>query len=244
MERSCLKAADHLTYISGPMLPKAEQIANIQLSDKATLISNGFDEKLLDNITRTNKALNGRQMKLGYFGAVDHGEQSYRDPATVFKTLEKLPENKVQFVIHGPSKLEAGWEQRLGSRLMNGGKLTHLEAIQRMFEMDALVLLHTREEGADEVITGKVFEYISTGLPIISIGPKTMAVNQLLRDDPTFFSVDHRDEAHLLATIEKLHGQSLGGPVRRAESIIKAFSRTTQHEKFIQLLKVKEGNCE
>jgi hypothetical protein len=106
-----------------------------------------------------------------------------------------------------------------------------------MFGMDALLLLHTREEGADEVVTGKVFEYISTGRPIISVGPASMAVNQLLQSDPLFHWIDHRDEAGLTALFRSLSQRTESQRnERRPDMLIRSFSRTAQHEKFLRLL--------
>lgn len=238
MERNCLVQADHLSYISSPMLPKAEAIARQPLTEKATLIANGYDENLLDaRVATPSTDTKPMSLRIGYYGAIDHGAASYRDPAVIFRALQTLPEEAVQFIVHGPSTLEAGWEERLGRRLKNGGKLPHDAAVRSMFEMDVLLLLHTREEGADEVVTGKVFEYISTGLPIISVGPSGMAVNELLKDDPCFYSVDHRDDAGLAALFESLAQRAAvpGAPRRPAEAI-RAFTRSAQYAKFLRLL--------
>lgn len=240
LERRCLRAAHHLTYISSPMLPKAEQIAGCALSAKATLISNGFDEQLLRDAPPTAAASLGdgddRPLRIGYYGAIDHGPTSYRDPGVIYRALLQLPELDVQFVVHGPSKLEGGWAARLGTRLTDGGKLPHEQAIRSMFEMDLLLLLHTREEGADEVVTGKVFEYVATGRPIISIGPASMAVNALLKDDPCFHWVDHHDEAGLVALLRRLRVSCRSGGPQRSAQLIRSFSRTAQHEKFMALI--------
>ncbi|HEV6966460.1 glycosyltransferase [Roseateles sp.] len=236
-ERKCIRAADHLSYISSPMLPKAERIAGISLTSKATLISNGYDEALLQEVWQEppHRRDDTGPLRIGYYGALDHGPSSYRDPAIIFRALLKLPESAIQFIVHGPSVLEAGWAERLGFRLKDGGKLPHTDAIRSMFKMDALLLLHTREEGADEVVTGKVFEYIATGLPIISIGPANMAVNALLKQDPSFHWVDHRDEVGLVTLLQQLaNGRTV--QVRRPDDLIHSFSRTAQHEKFLKLI--------
>lgn len=240
MERRCLRAAHHLVYISSPMLAKAERIAGCSLSSKATLIANGYDESLLrDMPSATPRPASGAQghcLRLGYYGAADHGPASYRDPAVIYRALLQFPAQSVQFVVHGPSTLEADWVARLGPRLHDGGKLAHAQAIRSMFEMDALVLLHTREEGADEVVTGKVFEYIATGRPIISIGPANMAVNALLKADPSFHWVDHRDEAGLVELLRSLQSACQAGGSVRPDHLIRSFSRTAQHEKFLGLM--------
>jgi Glycosyl transferase 4-like domain len=240
MERRCLRAVHHLAYISSPMLPKAERIAGRALTHKATLISNGYDERLLQDAPPASAGCaggaDGGSLRIGYYGAVDHGPASYRDPGVVYRALLQFPEHEVQFVVHGPSTLEAAWAGRLGERLKDGGKLPHAQAIRSMFEMDVLLLLHTREEGADEVVTGKVFEYVATGRPIISIGPADMAVNALLKDDPSFHWVDHRDEVGLVALLRRLQVCCrIGGP-QRSGQLIRSFSRTAQHEKFMDLI--------
>lgn len=240
LERRCLRAVHHLTYISSPMLPKAERIVGRALSAKATLISNGYDERLPQDAPPASAGrpggTDGRSLQIGYYGAVDHGPAGYRDPGVVYRALLQLPEQEVQFVVHGPSSLETAWVGRLGARLKDGGKLPHAQAIRSMFEMDVLLLLHTREEGADEVVTGKVFEYVATRRPIISIGPADMAVNALLKDDPTFHWVDHRDEAGLVTLLRGLQGSCRTGGTQRSEQLIRSFSRTAQHEKFMDLI--------
>lgn len=240
LERRCLRAVHHLAYISSPMLPKAEQIAGSALSGKATLISNGYDERLLQDAPPASAGraggTDGSSLRIGYYGAVDHGPASYRDPGVVYRALLQLPEQAVRFVVHGPSTLEAAWAGRLGARLTDGGKLPHAQAIRSMFDMDVLLLLHTREEGADEVVTGKVFEYVATGRPIISIGPADMAVNALLKYDPSFHWVDHRDEGGLVALLRRLQGSCRTGGTQRSEQLIRSFSRTAQHEKFMDLI--------
>ena len=244
IERSCLKQADHLTYISSPMLKKAERIAELALSEKSTLIANGFDERLApaqaaqtgDNTESTQR----HDYRIGYFGVLDFGATSYRDPAVIFRALSSL-EDEVKLVIHGPSSLEPGWQQRLGDRLVDGGKLSHTEALIAMTTMDALLLLHTRDEGADEVVTGKVFEYISTGLPIIAVGPKDMAVNALLARDPSFYWVHHHDAVGLSELFVQLRNATRSStPIRRSPEVIRAYSRTAQHEKFLRLLEAHQ----
>ena len=236
LERECLSAADHLTYISGPMLSKAEAIAGFALAGKSSMVSNGYDERFQSTVPFHSVATE-RPFRIGYFGALDRGAASYRDPSCVFAALDILSEGSIQFVVHGPSALDEEWHRRLGNRLLNGGKLPHPEAIRRMGEMDALLLLHTREDGADEVITGKVFEYISTGLPIISIGPREMAVNALLANDTAFHSVSHLDRDGIKALFTKLIQNHRAGQTQRRDQIcIRAFSRTTQHEKFFKLI--------
>lgn len=236
LEVKCLLAADHITYISGPMLKKAEALAKGSLQHKSTFISNGYDERLQPRPCPPRDA-NEMPLRVGYFGTIDDTKGGYRDPTCLFEALNLSSAGSIQFVVHGPSVLDPEWGARLGHSLVNGGKLSHSEALKKMNEMDALLLLHTCEAGADEVLTGKVFEYIATGLPIISIGPREMAVNALLTDDEGFHWASYLDVNGIAEIFKKLLlAKEAGETHHRHPEKILIHSRTRQHEKFLRLV--------
>jgi glycosyltransferase involved in cell wall biosynthesis len=236
LEVKCLLGADHITYISGPMLKKAEAVASGSLQHKSTFISNGYDERLQPRPCPPRDA-NEMPLRVGYFGMIDDTKGGYREPTCLFEALNLLSNGSIQFVVHGPSVLGPEWGSRSGQSIVNGGKLSHSEALKQMNEMDALLLLHTCEAGADEVLTGKVFEYIATGLPIISVGPREMAVNALLKDDEAFHWASHLDVNGIAEIFQKLLLAKEAGELhhRHPEKIL-IHSRTRQHEKFLRLV--------
>lgn len=236
LEVKCLLGADHVTYISEPILRKAEAIAHTPLQHKSMFISNGYDERLQPR-PRSPRDTNEMPLRVGYFGTIDDRKGGYRDPTSLFEALNLLPTESIQFVVYGPSVLDPEWQSRLGHCIINGGKLNHSEALKQMNEMDALLLLHTCEAGADEVLTGKVFEYIATGSPIISIGPREMAVNALFADDAAFHWASHLDVNGICEIFKKLLLAKEAGEIdlRHPEKIL-IHSRTKQHEKFLSLV--------
>ncbi len=234
-ERRVLEKCDHFAYVSTPMLKKAELLSGAPLSTKSQLIANGFDTNLLE-IFRNMKPQAG-PLRLGYFGAIDDGKDSYRNPACIFDAISSLPELSIQVELYGLIQISSTWQAKLRERLIVGPRLSHQEALEKMASMDALLLLHTREEGADEVVTGKVFEYIATGLPIVSIGPGNMAVNGLLSNDSSAFHVEHTNQdaicellKHLVAC-KKMHTM----PTRDLHRL-GTFSRESQFAKFLHLI--------
>jgi glycosyltransferase involved in cell wall biosynthesis len=51
------------------------------------------------------------------------------------------------------------------------GRLSHQEALNYMFSADLLLLLIPRTKNSKEILTGKLFEYIASGKPILCVGP-------------------------------------------------------------------------
>lgn len=235
LEERVLRECDALTYISPPMLAKMLSMGPGDLSRKAYLVTNGFDADLPARLQ--GALLTKGVLRVGYFGAVDDGPDSYRSPACLFEAVLARPELPLRIEFYGPVQISQAWQQHLGERLLVGGKLSHEQALQAMAGMDVLLLLHTREDGADEVVTGKVFEYIATGRPIVSIGPAEMAVNTLLDGDPAAFAVSHRDVAAIAALLQRLSAAKAAGalPLRDASRLV-SFTRAHQYRTFERLI--------
>lgn len=234
-EKKVLGACTRFTYVSDPMLGKAAQWGGAALAGKSQLVRNGFDAALLAEFPSKTHAPG--PLRLGYFGAIDDGQHSYRDPTCLFEILLRRPDLAVRVELYGSIQVANGWKQKLGERLYVGPKLSHADALSTMAGMDALLLLHTREEGADEVVTGKVFEYIASGLPIVSIGPAEMAVNVLLRDDPTAFAAAHTDPVRIEELLAQLAASKAAAalPVR-ARTQLHAYSRESQFANVLHLI--------
>lgn len=234
LERAVLKRANHVSAISPPMLDKLTVLAGGGFDvSKLKLIMNGFDSNIKPPSVGLSNIL---PLRIGYFGAIDDRADSYRNPATFFEALSNCPES-VRVELFGPARFETDWQQRLNGRLVVHGTLPHAEAAARMAEFDVLMLLHTRREGADEVITGKVFEYLSSGRPILSVGPADMAVNAMFAHDPLFFSVDHDDVERQIGLLSRLAERKANGDLgTRTDHDIAQYSRQAQYERLLAML--------
>jgi len=103
LERRVLAECDCLTYISSPMLKKLQQLFGSPLAAKAYLITNGFDNMILSvfrNFSRENGPL-----RLGYFGAIDDGKNSYRNPECIFEAMVQRPELELRLEFYGSIKI-------------------------------------------------------------------------------------------------------------------------------------------
>jgi glycosyltransferase involved in cell wall biosynthesis len=83
--------------------------------------------------------------------------------------------------------------------------LPHDELITYLHKADVLLLLIGQTPGADVVYTGKLFEYIAIGKPILAIVPPEGAAAQLIRKTRTGFVVNSSNIEEIKKMIEALY---------------------------------------
>jgi glycosyltransferase involved in cell wall biosynthesis len=69
---------------------------------------------------------------------------------------------------------------RCGVRCSETGYLPHADAIREMQAADALLLGIADGPNAETIMTGKVFEYLATGRPILAMGPENCVAMKLV----------------------------------------------------------------
>ena len=169
MERRVLDAADHFLHVSAPMLDALATRVN-GLAAKATLVMNGYDEnqRLGEPLPLRRRTGSASDTSAGSVGSEPH-----RNPERLFAALEKCP-GLVRLVLYGDVSVPDPWRERLKDVVEFAGVVPHEDALRKMQEMDLLLLYHSEREGAKEVVTGKLFEYMLAGRPILAMGAAEM----------------------------------------------------------------------
>jgi glycosyltransferase involved in cell wall biosynthesis len=70
----------------------------------------------------------------------------------------------------------------------------HQEAVKRMFESDALLFPIPRAENSEQIITGKIFEYLASKTPLLSVGPVSGDAARILNECNRSPMIDYEDE--------------------------------------------------
>jgi glycosyltransferase involved in cell wall biosynthesis len=236
LERAVLRGADMVTYISPPMGGKLSRIAACKgIESKCHLVMNGYDAAMALRSAPPWHCDDG-PLTIGYFGAIDDRTDSYRNPSLLLRTVAERSLD-VRFEFYGTARLAPEWQLVLGERILMGGVLSHDEAFRRMQQCDVLMLLHTQPDGADEVITGKVFEYLLAGRPVLAIGPACMAVNSVLDELGAGLQVEHDQPRALVEALEQLIRRKRHGQLESAiPPGLTKYSRQAQYERLVELL--------
>jgi glycosyltransferase involved in cell wall biosynthesis len=168
LEKEVLTQADHVLTISPSFQADLERIAG----RKIDLLTNGFDSDDLPADFKPKKFHAG-ELHLVYTGVID----SIRDPRPVlnafrdefsqtgqnvkFTFVGKVSEQVREYVKNDP------W---LRDQVHFPGYVSHAEVFNYYARADALVLILTTTKNAKGNIPGKLFEYLSTGIPILALG--------------------------------------------------------------------------
>ncbi|MBE9157905.1 glycosyltransferase [Nodosilinea sp. LEGE 06152] len=182
-ERRCLRHADLVTAVSEGL---AEALST-RLHTPVATVENGFDTDDLTAVELYHWP-NGK-VHLLYTGTVYPGKQNI---APLFAALALLRcqypnlDQRLEVLLYGwnlaPLAAEAEVDN-LGDIVSLGGSRQRSQILSMQASADALVFLDWQDPSAKGILTGKLFEYIFAGKPILGIGatPAT-AAGQLILD--------------------------------------------------------------
>ncbi len=183
MEHSVFKIADAVEYawhgIKKDALEKYPGLDN----RKFFHIPNGFDSNDFPNIEHKRN----EKFILTYTGSL-YGR---RNPASLFKAIENLiSSNKInpdEFLLRFVGRFGEEVEEMFKNATFKNSiekhsYVPHSESVKFLLRSDALLLIVDESKESEEIVPGKVYEYIGVKKPIIAIAPQESAIAALLRE--------------------------------------------------------------
>lgn len=129
----------------------------------------------------------------------------------------------------------------LGDRLKLIPYAPRAEALRLERDSEALLLLVPEAGGRGKgVLSGKVFEYLAAGRPILALVPPDGAAAELIRETRAGIVVAPDDVEGIRAALEELHGRFRDGglaPVELSEQDRERLSRRARVEELAELLR-------
>jgi len=238
LEKKVLSSCDHFVYVTPAILDKVttEIMGDDILLAKSSLIRNGYDGAMLrayENLA----FIENECLTIGYFGAIDDRPNSFRNPKKFLEAFESASQKlKLKICFFGKVNIGKEWNDRLGDNMIICGNLNHSEAMKKMNEMDVLLVIHTEEEGADEVMPGKIYEYITTGKPLLSIGPHNLEVSKFVNSNRLGYTSEN-EVLSIEKTLLEIHSDWLSSNMKAYDSsLIKQYDRSVQYKSFLNIL--------
>lgn len=242
MEKKVLRTADclitntpvmHRNFINNnPALPLAE---------KFFTISNGFDEDDFNSIQAAQP--DDEHFTITYTGAL-YGR---RKPDTFLDALGQLAaegtvkRDKVYVKLIGNYKVQQ-LEQLLEKYKVSDmvhimPYMKHDECVRNMMSSDCLLLIEGAGPGAEAFFTGKVFEYLAAGRPILAVIPEKGAAAQVIRETRTGLISDCTDVEATKKNLLKLYNSWLEGrnPTDPDRDQIAKYSRKTLTSELVKV---------
>lgn len=185
LETILLRSADCNLTVEDSLIDSYEQHFKLE-PGKVVSITNGYDEADFSGLQvsqdRTHK------FTINYSGLIYTGTQSI---VPLFKAIrqltgeKKIDLQKVRFRLVGVTMQDyeaIGRQFGLTQIIEYLGYLPHSQALQANLDANLLLLLVGDEPKFKPVYTGKFFEYLRSGRPILALAPKGGAVDRVLRE--------------------------------------------------------------
>lgn len=246
LEHEILEAADVIIGVS----PRQTEILASHVpgqGDKFVTITNGFDPDDFSHISPREKKC-GEPFVLGYVGRFDLSQtpQSWFTALATF--IEQIGPDRERFVLRIAGHVNRTAQAKLaatGVRCEIQGYLQHREAIAAMYDADALLLCSPSGPNGDSIIPAKLFEYLATGRPILSVGPANSVCEQIVRSTQAGVSADFSESSIVQALHQVFDAWRGGTPLKGAgREEIEQFSRLRLTEKLAGLLNQNTGSTE
>lgn len=231
LEQKVLKNADRVLTISPTFQSNFERLSK----RKIDLLTNGFDWDDLPNDFEEKKK--GRKnFHLVYTGVID----SIRNPVPLLKAFrEEFVDSdravRISFVGKVSEAVQdfVAQDNWLSQRVFFPGYVSHEEVFGYYADASALLLILTDTKNAKGNIPGKVFEYLSTGIPVLAIGDPKGDTAKILKETGAGEVIPPFDQVNMQVSLRKLcEGKTAAADL----DLISKFSRKNLTHQLAQLL--------
>jgi len=192
LEKKVLASASVVTVISTGMANEFNRIVNRDYK----LVTNGYDE--LDIIPLPQNQLDTK-FTISHIGSLNLS----RNPEKLWKVLSAMIKEMPLFAknlkIKLVGKVDIGVlksieENGLTEYLQRIEYMPHQEAMHEIQKSQVLLLLINNTPNAKGILTGKMFEYLGSGRPVLSIGPEDGDAALILKETEAGYTADYQDE--------------------------------------------------
>lgn len=236
LERKVLQSADAVTTVSHHI--KQELVGKGGDAAKTFVIPNGYDEQDLPEAGEIAAKPDGQTS--GTFTLLHSGSLvPSRNPVSLWKALSLCCRKNDAFRRHLRIRLIGSVDASVHQSLKEENLLSnveilpykpHKEAFSELMQADVLLLLINRTANAEGFLSGKVFEYLLTGRPVLCVGPEKGEAAGLLRETAAGVSHHYDDvtgiQERLLNWYDKIQrGELVTQP---DEDKIRQYSRQKQ----------------
>ena len=208
LERQVLTQADEVVTVSWNWAKGLERLGD----RKVQVIQNGYDW-VFD--PAEEKPTLSEAFTLTHLGVIGPA----RNAPTLWQALQELKDEINDFNKALKIKLVGQVDQSVFENLKTCGLTENTEPIAHVSHdevkriQDAsqvLLLLVNNAPNAKGILTGKLYEYLASGRPILAIGPEDGDAAQLLKETHAGFIVDFENKEKMKEVIKELYQNYLG----------------------------------
>lgn len=230
MERLVVEKADHLITVSADVLRLLAAKSTKNIAEKASIIPNGFDEA--DFADKTEKE--EQKFTITYTGTISE----IYDISGLIEAIKKIDQPvlnriRLRFVGRVPELIARQLTTELPSlELEHIGYVEHELSIRYLLRSSMLLLVIPRIENNRGILTGKFFEYLAAGKPVLAIGPINGDLAAIIDETNCGRIFDYSDPAGIGDFIRQVFNKEIRLQANNAEK----YSRQNLSQQLSKLL--------
>jgi glycosyltransferase involved in cell wall biosynthesis len=230
--RLVARRADAISCVSEAI---ADEIRGLEPRGAVRVIANGCDFDDFDGLTYSP----GPRFRITHTGSFF----GRRDPRPFLQAFKDSGVDGVARFVGDFRTNDREWAEELGldDRLELVPYAPRAESLRMQRDSDALLLLVPDADGRGKgVLSGKVFEYVAAGRPILAVVPPDGAAAELVRETGAGTVVAPDDVEGMRAALEELHARFADGGLRDtelSEELRERLSRRARVEEVADLLR-------
>jgi len=195
LEKKVLSEATAVTVVSRDMVDEFKTLVDRDYN----LVTNGFDET---DIAPLPLGQLDEQFTISHIGSIN----ASRNPTGLWRVLSSMVKSNQAFAAAMRIKLVGKVDievlrdieaNGLTNNFVRIEYMPHREVMQEIQRSQVLLLLINNTPNAKGILTGKVFEYLGSGRPILSIGPEDGDAAEILNNTGAGKTADYTNEAKM-----------------------------------------------
>ncbi len=231
LEEKVLQNADVVLTVSKTIAQELKIKAN-----KVEIISNGYDDEVLNTSNQLDE-----KFSISHIGLLPR--QS--NPKLLWEVLQEISTENKQFKNNLEISLTGNVSEEtitkitkngLENNLKLNGYVSHKKAIELQKQAQVLLLLIPKTKNSKGILTGKIFEYISSNRPILAIGDEKGDLAEILSNTKTGILVDFEDKTKLKSVILEFYNGYLQGKLKVNPENIEQYHRKKLTEKLSKII--------
>jgi len=234
LERSVLQNATKVLMVNEGGKRELEKIAQRPVE----VINNGFDQDDFQSLENPQQ----EKYVISHFGLLNN----FRNPEIFWEVLEELCQENPQFnsklelrlggAIASDIKMEILGYPQLSGKVTFHDYLEHGQVIRTYLDSYILLLPLNKTSLGKIFMTGKIYEYLAVGKPILAFGPEESDAGQLIRQTCAGEIVGFNEKDKLKKIISSWFGQFPNNPINPLKNEVQKFTRENLTKELVDLL--------
>lgn len=233
LEKKVVQSADELIVVSKNMVEEFSAMSPRSI----TLIPNGYDA---EDMPKIQPELDGK-FTISHIGTMN----AARNPFNLWKACGDLIKESEEFAkdlriqLIGKvdfSVIEGVKFNGLEEHLVRIDYLPHQEAIRKQQSSQVLLLLINNSANAKGILTGKFFEYLASGRPVMGVGPADGDAAEILRNTGAGEMFEYGEVTQLKEKIEIWYELYKQNSLKISVSSVEKYSRKSLTSQLAEII--------